>query len=378
MRATAILAAGLLVSAWTAAEAAISTYQVESLRLAGIEVDRVEVLSDMIIVHKGEGPSLLGNIDSFRDGLKALRLLGDDERERYRAPVLAALAEVEIDNQGQRAVFALEEITPVWSGAPSAGGDAPEEKSSLDRILDIIAAHGNQKPVEPPVWDGEREYILDTGRARGQVFSCTMGNTNVNSCRFRWNKEGMSCTISKRLEQGTSIAAAYTGNGELGYDQIDAAELPKDFRPIYSLDMGRALDHIGAYNFKVEIDGVTTGDFRPVDGLEAEVEVIEYQDGDDLFLRKRPGRSKFNDIVLKKGYLATQDLQDWWKNCRDGKYDRRDISIILNDNAANEVVSRWSFGECFPIQWKINGFDGKSNDVVIEEITFVVEDMQIQ
>ncbi|HAS40693.1 MAG TPA: hypothetical protein DCS93_09455 [Microscillaceae bacterium] len=43
----------------------------------------------------------------------------------------------------------------------------------------------------------------------------------------------------------------------------------------------------------------------------------------------------------QEGYIVTSDLQDWWRACRDGQYDRRDISIILNDNAANEI-RRWN------------------------------------
>ncbi|OJJ19575.1 hypothetical protein BKI52_22470 [marine bacterium AO1-C] len=43
------------------------------------------------------------------------------------------------------------------------------------------------------------------------------------------------------------------------------------------------LDHVGAYNFMVEISGVAAGYFKGVDGLNAEIEVIEFQDGDDLF-----------------------------------------------------------------------------------------------
>ena len=43
------------------------------------------------------------------------------------------------------------------------------------------------------------------------------------------------------------------------------------------------LDHVGAYNFTVEISGVAAGYFKGVDGLSAEIEVIEFQDGDDLF-----------------------------------------------------------------------------------------------
>jgi phage tail-like protein len=136
------------------------------------------------------------------------------------------------------------------------------------------------------------------------------------------------------------------------------------------------LDHVGAYNFTVEIQGVAAGYFKGVDGISAEIEVIEFQDGDDLTLRKRPGRSKFGDVTLKKGYIVTPELQDWWTNARNGQYDRRDISIILNDNAGNEI-RRWNLYGCWPKAWKVNAFDGKGNDIVTEEITFVVEELEI-
>ncbi|OIP28986.1 MAG: hypothetical protein AUK47_28580 [Deltaproteobacteria bacterium CG2_30_63_29] len=136
------------------------------------------------------------------------------------------------------------------------------------------------------------------------------------------------------------------------------------------------LDHVGAYNFSVEIQGVAAGYFKGVDGINCEIEVIEFQDGDDLTLRKRPGRSKFGDVTLKKGYIVTAELQEWWKAARDGQYDRRDISICLHDNAGNEI-RRWNLYGCWPKQWKVNAFDGKGNDVVTEEITFVVEEAEI-
>ena len=136
------------------------------------------------------------------------------------------------------------------------------------------------------------------------------------------------------------------------------------------------IDHVGAYNFKVDIGGVTAGYFKGVDGINAELEVIEFQDGDDLTLRKRPGRAKFGDVTLKKGYIVTPDLQEWWRLAREGQYVRRDISIILNDNAGTPIRTWFLFG-CWPKSWKISALDGKGNDVVTEEITFVVENMQI-
>ena len=38
------------------------------------------------------------------------------------------------------------------------------------------------------------------------------------------------------------------------------------------------LDHMGAYNFTVEIEGVCAGYFNGADGLQAEIEVIEAQE----------------------------------------------------------------------------------------------------
>jgi phage tail-like protein len=107
------------------------------------------------------------------------------------------------------------------------------------------------------------------------------------------------------------------------------------------------IDHVGAYNFKVDIGGVTAGYFKGVDGINAELEVIEFQDGDDLTLRKRPGRAKFGDVTLKKGYIVTPDLQEWWRLAREGQYVRRDISIFLNENAANPFLPCSLFG-CWP------------------------------
>lgn len=136
------------------------------------------------------------------------------------------------------------------------------------------------------------------------------------------------------------------------------------------------LDHIGSYNFSVEISGVNAGNFKSVSGLNAELEVLEFQDGDDLHLRKRPGRAHFGDVTLTKGYIVTKDLQDWWRQARDGQYDRRDVSIILNDNAGNEI-RRWNLYGCWPSKWETGPLVGNSNVLLEESITLVVEDMLI-
>ena len=136
------------------------------------------------------------------------------------------------------------------------------------------------------------------------------------------------------------------------------------------------LDHVGAYNFSVEISGVSAGYFKGVSGLSAEIDVVEFQDGDDLFIRKRPGVARFGDVTLEKGYIVTSDLQNWWRAARDGQYDRRDISIILRDNAGGEI-RRWNLYGCWPRKWETDRLEGGFSEAFAESVTFVVEDMQM-
>jgi len=121
-------------------------------------------------------------------------------------------------------------------------------------------------------------------------------------------------------------------------------------------DRGGFCDHICAYNFRVEIEGVDAGQFQSVDGLSIEKEVIEYQNGDDPILRKRPGRTKYSNITLKHGYINGDAMWDCIRNnlsdVSTGKGpDRRDGTIILQGKGDDEVA-RYNFFEAWPYKWK--------------------------
>ena len=137
----------------------------------------------------------------------------------------------------------------------------------------------------------------------------------------------------------------------------------------------RTHDHIGAYNFKVEIQGLTAGTFKAVDGLDSETEVIEYQDGDDMVMRKRPGRTKYSNIVLKRGYVNTSDLWEWRKTVVKGLPERKSGSIILLDDDGTEVM-RYNFFEAWPCKWRGFDLEGMGSDNAVEEIELAVEKVE--
>lgn len=137
----------------------------------------------------------------------------------------------------------------------------------------------------------------------------------------------------------------------------------------------RPHDHIGNFNFHLELEGLTAGTFRNVEGLDSETEIIEYQDGDDLVLRKRPGRTKYSNIVLKRGYVASDELWTWRKKVMDGSVERKSGSVILC-NDSGEPIMRYNFFEAWPVKWKGFTLDGKGTDSVVEEIELVIERLE--
>ncbi len=137
----------------------------------------------------------------------------------------------------------------------------------------------------------------------------------------------------------------------------------------------RPFDHIGGFNFTVEIEGVTQGAFRNVEGLDSETEIVEFQDGDDIILRKRPGRTKYANIVLKRGYVNNEELWQWRKKVIEGKVERKSGSIILCADDGTEI-SRYNFFEAWPAKWKGFTLDGKGNDVTVEELELAVEKIE--
>lgn len=137
----------------------------------------------------------------------------------------------------------------------------------------------------------------------------------------------------------------------------------------------RAHDHIGNYNFRVEIEGVTVGAFQEVDGFETETEIIEYQDGNDLILRKRPGRTSYSNIVLTRGFTNTDELWNWRKAVHDGKVERKAGSIILCDDAGGEIM-RFNFFEAWPCRWEFGPLDGAGKGTAIEILEIAVEKIE--
>jgi len=137
---------------------------------------------------------------------------------------------------------------------------------------------------------------------------------------------------------------------------------------------GERKDPLRAFNFKLEMDGVTKAGFRECSGLDASTDPVDYREGQDKgnISRKLTGLNKHANIVLKRGVTDDHSLWDWRKKVIDGKTDRQHGSVVLCDETGEEKV-RWNFVEGWPTKWTGPTFNATSNEVAIESLEIVHE-----
>jgi phage tail-like protein len=138
---------------------------------------------------------------------------------------------------------------------------------------------------------------------------------------------------------------------------------------------GQRVDPYRNFNFKVEIDGIVQAGFSDCSGFGSSTDPIEYREGGDpTRMRKLPGITKHNNIVLKWGLTdsSNKDLYSWYQNVMKGKIERKNGSIIVLDLEGNEKV-RWNFFDAWPTKWDGPDFSGKSNDIAIDCLELTCE-----
>ena len=133
------------------------------------------------------------------------------------------------------------------------------------------------------------------------------------------------------------------------------------------------------FNFLVEIDGVASAGFAEADLPSGRIETIEYREGGDKTsgARKLPGRVSYEDVVLRRGLSGRTDLYDWWRAVRDGAPDRRNVAIVLLDEA-RDPVQRWLLRDAWPTRLAFSRLDGLGNETAIETLELTYESFETE
>jgi phage tail-like protein len=133
-------------------------------------------------------------------------------------------------------------------------------------------------------------------------------------------------------------------------------------------------DPFRAFNFKMEVQGVTEGHFTEVSGLGAKVTPISYREaGNSQVVHYVPGRVEYSEITLRYGLTRSRELYDWFMSGVKGKVIRKNLSIVLLDSDGATEVTRWNLVNAWATEWHGSLLDAHSQEVAIESLTLVCE-----
>lgn len=107
--------------------------------------------------------------------------------------------------------------------------------------------------------------------------------------------------------------------------------------------------------------------FQTVSGLSVEYDMEEYKEGgENRFVHKLPVRTKYADLVLKRGMLTDSEVIKWFLNAfRDRVFEPKEVSIILM-NEKSEPLRTWNVSHAIPRKWVVSDLNANENSVVIE------------
>ncbi|MBO1351106.1 MAG: phage tail protein [Hormoscilla sp. GUM202] len=136
--------------------------------------------------------------------------------------------------------------------------------------------------------------------------------------------------------------------------------------------LGRRMDPYQGFNFLIEIEGLVTGGFSQVSGLESEIEVEEYREGgENRYVHQLPGPTSYpSRLILQQGLTDIDSLWNWYNATSQGIIWRKNGTIMLLDRQQIPAMY-WNFKQALPVKWTGPEFDASSDEVVFETIELV-------
>jgi phage tail-like protein len=126
------------------------------------------------------------------------------------------------------------------------------------------------------------------------------------------------------------------------------------------------------FHFKVEFAGISKDAdtrFQEVSGLSAEITTEELSvGGENRFSYRLPVKSKYSNLILKRGMLLDSSLISWFRDAIENfEFSPKDVNVFLLNEQHQPAVS-WIFLQAYPIKWVVSDLRSQDSALVIETI----------
>ncbi|MCL1494186.1 MAG: phage tail protein [Pseudanabaena sp. Salubria-1] len=126
-----------------------------------------------------------------------------------------------------------------------------------------------------------------------------------------------------------------------------------------------------AFNFAIEIEGLTVGGFSEVIGLSGRLELETYVEGGvNHHIHRFPKQMDYPNLVLVRGLTERDDLWKWYEDVTRGKIRLQNGTIILKDSQQSKVIA-WNFKKAYPVAWEGPPLNASGSEVAFERMELV-------
>lgn len=109
--------------------------------------------------------------------------------------------------------------------------------------------------------------------------------------------------------------------------------------------------------------------FQSVSGLSAEIQTESYPEGgENRFNHVLPVRTRYSDLVLKRGLVKDSRLLQWFSDTFDSMQVRSVTIDIQLLNEESEPLMNWNVEHAWPKRWSISEFHAQENAIAIETL----------
>ena len=127
------------------------------------------------------------------------------------------------------------------------------------------------------------------------------------------------------------------------------------------------LDPLRGFRFLVEIEGLVSGGFARVKGLQREIKHESFREGGvNEYEHKLFTQVSYPSVILERG-LALDDLWNWALAASEGDVQRKNIWIRLQNEHGDKALA-WQLEWAMPVKWAATDLDAASSQVIMESI----------
>lgn len=128
-----------------------------------------------------------------------------------------------------------------------------------------------------------------------------------------------------------------------------------------------------SFHFLVEFPEISSNSqdnrFQSVSGMTVDLDIEEVAEGgENRFVHKIPVRTRYRNLVLKRGLLMDSDVINWLNDAME-KFKFKPTTVVIKLlNEKHEPLLAWNFVHAYPVKWMISDLDATQSQLAIETL----------